>query len=180
MKYAESMQRIDTEKGLTYLGLKFKKNGSYLYFPCPKCGNDAAIKFYGEKKNVSYCPACRTGNNIIALAVKLKGIDFQEAKNLLLDKTTTPKKPIAGELHLTYALEWCDLMEKEGVNKELCQTIGVGKPKGKTMLSGCIAFTVHNEKGVKIAYYGIRIADRHPMHHKSFNPQVVPLCLSRR
>jgi hypothetical protein len=171
MKYQEAMQHIDTEKALTVLGFTVKKNGSYLYFPCPTCGNESAIRYHGEKKNVSYCPSCKAGINIITLAVKIKGIDFQDAKSLLIEKAIGPQRPIEEELNLTYELEWCDLMDREGLNKELCETIGVGKPKGKTMLSGCIAFAVRNEHGVKIAYYGIRIADRRPTHHKSFNPE---------
>jgi hypothetical protein len=63
-------------------------------------------------------------------------------------------------------------MEKEGLNREVCERLGVGRPKGKTMLSGCIAFTVSNSEGVKIAYYGIRIADRRVVFHKSFNPEL--------
>jgi hypothetical protein len=40
------------------------------------------------------------------------------------------------------------------------------------MLSGCVAFTVHSEGGVKVAYYGIRIGDRKAVFHKSFNPEL--------
>jgi hypothetical protein len=172
MKYQEAMQAINTEKALLFLGLAVKKNGSYLYFPCVDCGNESAIRYYGEKKNVSYCPTCKAGSNIIALTAKVKGIEFQDAKNILLEKTVVPDSPIEEELSLNYELEFVSFMEQEGLNPDLCATIGVGKPKGKTMLSGCIAFTVHNEAGIKITYYGIRISDRHPMFHKSFNPEL--------
>jgi predicted RNA-binding Zn-ribbon protein involved in translation (DUF1610 family) len=172
MKYQEAIQTINTERALAVLGLTVKKNGAYLYFPCPTCGNEAAIRHYGEKKNISYCPSCKSGDNIISLACKAKGMEFQEAKAFLIEKAAVVDKPIDQELKLNYELEWCDLMEKEGLNRELCQTIGIGRPKGKTMLSGCVAFTVHNEAGVKIAYYGIRIADRRPIFHKSFNPEL--------
>jgi hypothetical protein len=167
MKYQEAIKTVDTEKALSFLGLEIKKEGSYIRFPAP-CGHEAVIRWYGEKKNVIYCPECKKGSNIFQLALDFKGIDYAD----LVEKTAKPNRPIEEELNLHYELEWCDLMDKEGLNKELCETIGVGKPKGKTMLSGCIAFTVHNENGVKIAYYGIRISDRHPMHHKSFNPEL--------
>ena len=62
-------------------------------------------------------------------------------------------------------------MTKEGFDEERCKKLGVGKPKGKTMLSGCLAFTVYRE-GKKIAYYGIRLSDRSPAYHKSFNPEL--------
>ncbi len=172
MKYPEAMQTINTERALLLLGLSFKKNGSYLNFPCVKCGNESAIRYHGEKKNVAYCPTCKAGTNIIAMAVMVKDIDFQEAKNLLIEKTVATEEPIQEKLSLTYELEFTPQMENEGLSKELCEAIGVGKPKGKAMLSGCTAFTVHNEVGLKIAYYGIRIADHRPMFHKSFNPEL--------
>ena len=62
-------------------------------------------------------------------------------------------------------------MEKN--SKELCEAMEIGRPKGKTMMSGGIAFTVRDETGMKIAYYGLRkngeewkeIPNRH------FNPE---------
>ncbi len=65
------------------------------------------------------------------------------------------------------------LMTQEGFDKKLCEKLGVEKPKGKTMLSGCVAFTVYSA-GKKIVYYGIRLSDQNPVCHKSFNPE---LCL---
>jgi hypothetical protein len=172
MKYPEAMQTINTERALLFLGLSVKKNGSYINFPCVVCGNESAIRYHGEKKNVAYCSTCKAGTNIIAMTVKMKGIDFQEAKKLLVEKTAATEEPIQEKLSLKYELEFTPQMEKDGLSKELCETIGVGKPKGKTMLSGCIAFTVCNEGGLKIAYYGIRIADSRPTFHKSFNPEL--------
>ena len=172
MKYSEAMQAINTEKALSFVGLTATKNGSYLNFLCPKCQAEAAMRYFGDKKNVSYCPSCKIGDNIIAIVARLKGIEFQEAKNLLVEKTAGVDKPIENELGLNYDLEWCDLMEKEGLDKELCERLGVGKPKGKTMMSGAVAFTIYDEKGLKIAYYGIRTSDRRAVYHKSFNPEL--------
>jgi hypothetical protein len=172
MRYSEAMQVINTAKALSLAGLKTTKNGSYLNFPCPKCQTEAVMRYFGEKKNVSYCPTCKIGDNIIAIVAKLKGIEFQEAKTLLIEKTVGPDKPIENELSLSYDLEWCDLMEKEGLDKELCERLGVGRPKGKTMMSGAVAFTIYDEKGLKVAYYGIRTSDRRPVCHKSFNPEL--------
>ncbi len=172
MKYSEAMQVINTEKALSLAGLTVTKNGSYLSFPCPKCQTEAVMRYFGDKKNVSYCPSCKIGDNIIAIVARLKGIDFQEAKNLLLEKTAGVDKPIEHELSLCYELEWCEPMEKEGLNKELCEKLGVGKPKGKTMMSGSVAFTIYDEKGLKVAYYGLRTQDKRPVYHKSFNPEL--------
>lgn len=171
MKYPEAMQKIDTEKALIYLGFAIKKNGSYLNFPCIECGNESAIRYHGEKKNVAYCPTCKIGSNIISMAVKIKGIEFQEAKNLLIEKTAGVSTPIEEELNLNYTLEWCAEMEKRELNQELCKKLGVGKPKGKTMLSGTIAFTVHNEHGLRVAYFGLK-PDGTKKFHQSFNPEL--------
>jgi len=167
MKYQEAIQSVDTEKALSLLGLETKKEGAYIRFPAP-CGHEAVIRWYGEKKNVIYCPECKKGSNIFQLALEVKGINYA----VLVEKTSKANRVIGDELSLNYELEWCIEMEKEGLDRELCEQLGVGRPKGRTMLSGCIAFTVHSEAGLKIAYYGIRIADRHPLFHKSFNPEL--------
>jgi len=169
MKYNEAMQAIDTEKALTLLGLEVKPNGSYLDFISPECGHENSIRYHGEKKNVAYCPTCKKGSNIIALTSLVKKIEFQDAKNMLIEKATYTDKPIEEELNLNYTLEWCVGMEKQGLNQELCEKLGVGKPKGKTMLSGHVVFTVFNEQGLKIAYYGLK--DGKPKFHQSFNPE---------
>jgi hypothetical protein len=176
MKYNEAMQAIDTEKALTLLGFSVKRNGSYILFPCIDCGNESSIRYHGEKKNVSYCPTCKSGTNIIAMAVKVKGIEFQDAKNLLVEKATYSENPIEEELNLNYTLEWCEEMAKQELNQELCEKLGVGRPKGKTMLSGHVVFTVFNEQGLKIAYYGLKSSEKEklkwvPKFHQSFNPE---------
>jgi len=171
MKYNEAMQVIDTEKALVYLGFEVQRNGSYLDFPCPTCGNKSSIRYHGEKKNVSYCPNCKKGDNIISLAVKIKQLEFQDAKNLLLEKATFADKPIEEELNLTGQLEWCEFLEKEGLNMELCQEMGVGKWKGKGIMAGHVAFTVHNEHGIKVAYYGLHIPEKRVKYPSNFNPE---------
>lgn len=171
MKYNEAMMAINTERALEILCFPTKKNGSYYYFPCPECGSEVSIRFHGEKKNVSYCPSCKKGNNIIAIAAQIKGIGFQEAKEFLLGKATTIEKPIEEELSLAGQLEFCQLMEQEGLNAELCQQMGVGKWKGKGIMAGHVAFTVHNEHGVRVAYYGFHIPDKKVKFPANFNPE---------
>ena len=60
------------------------------------------------------------------MAVKVKGIDFQEAKRLLVQEAAAPEEPIQEKLGLNYQLEFTPQMEKDGLSKELCETIGVG------------------------------------------------------
>jgi len=171
MKYIEAIQTIDTEKALNHLGFEVKRNGHYLDFSCPTCGVKSSIRYHGEKKNVSYCQNCK-GSNIIALAAKVKGIEFQDAKKLLLEKATYTDKPIEEELNLNGNLEWCDFMAKEGINQEFSEKMGVGRWKGKGIMSGHVAFTVHNENGVKVAYYGIHIPDKRIKFPSNFNPEL--------
>jgi hypothetical protein len=170
MKYPEAMQTIDTEKALIYLGFEPKANGSYLDFLCPACLNKASIRYHGQKKNVSYCQTCNKGSNIIAIAVQVKGIEFQDAKNLLLEKATYTDKEIEEELNLNYDLVYGAVMEKYQISEELATYLGIGFPKGRTMLSGKLTFTVHNERGIKVAYVGID-PDGRIKFHKSFNPE---------
>lgn len=173
MTYKEAIQKIDTKKAVNWLGLENSPEGGYLKIRCP-CGGNAAVKLYGEKKNVWYCEGCRKGGNIISLAMQIKGIEFQEAKNLLLETAGTPD-PIGEPLHLDYELEYSPVLGEKGLPKEIVTLFEVGKPKGKTMLSGCLAFCVRNEKGFKVAYYGIK-SDGTPKFHSSFNPETLLYC----
>lgn len=169
MTYKEAIQQINTKRALEVLGERPVEEGSYLKFQC-LCGAKAVIKTFGEKKNLYYCEACKQGGNIIGLAMKLKNIEYLPAKELLLEKATPIQNQVEEELNLNYELEYCELLNKEGISEELCKKLGVGKPKGRTMLSGHIVFTVY-DGDKKIAYYGISIADRKPKFHKSFNPE---------
>lgn len=172
MKYSEAMASINTERALRLLDLTLRVNGNYIYFPCVECGKESAIRFYGMKKNVAYCPACKTGRNIIGIAAKIKGIGFQDAKNFLVEKASVIEKPIEEQLNVSGNLEWCEFMAEEGLNQELCENMEVGKWKGKGIMAGHVAFTVHNEHGVKVAYYGIHIPDKRVKFPSNFNPEL--------
>lgn len=108
------------------------------------------------------------------MAVKLKSLEFQEAKNLLIEKAEAPQ-PIGQPLQLDYDLEYHPILREKGIPEESSRILEVGKPKGKTMLSGCLAFCVRNEQGFKVAYYGIK-PDGTPKFHQSFNPETLLYC----
>lgn len=173
MTYKEAIQRIDTKKALTILGIISSQNGSYLKFQC-ECGKSAAIRLWGNKKNVWYCESCKKAGNIISLTGRLKSIDFQEAKNFLIEKAESAQ-PIGEPLQLDYDLEYHPLLKEKGIPEESCRILEVGRPKGRTMLSGCLAFAVRNGQGFKIAYYGIK-PDGTPKFHQSFNPETTLYC----
>jgi len=171
MNYRDTLHAIDTQKALDLLGIPTENKGAYLKFPCPKCNEPALFKTFGDKKNLYYCPKCKTGNNILKFTMELKGLDYEKAKELLSKAITEQAKEITEPMTLSYTLEYCKYLEDQGVPKELCEEYEIGQPKGRTMLAGCIAFAVHNENGVRIAYYGIQMKDRKPKFHTSFNPE---------
>lgn len=173
MKYLRLMNSVDTLKALEVLGLEAKAKGAYYRFRCPKCEEEAIIKAYGEKKNVWFCPNCKGKGNIISLFMKSVDTDWEGAKKILTEKAIClPSNRIRKELGINYELEYDKFLEDQGIPEDICKTFGVGRPKGKTMLSGCIAFTVFDEEGKRIAYYGIRIKERKPVFHNSFNPEL--------
>jgi len=67
MNYRETLQSVDTEKALSLIGIEFESQGAYAKFACPQpdCGGKAAIKEYGDKKNLYYCPKCKSSGHII-------------------------------------------------------------------------------------------------------------------
>jgi len=75
--------------------------------------------------------------------------DWETAKKTLEEKTCLTTGKITKEL--IYELEYDKYLENQGITEIAAKTLGIGKPKGKTMLSGAVAFTVTNDVK-KIAY----------------------------
>jgi predicted RNA-binding Zn-ribbon protein involved in translation (DUF1610 family) len=171
MSYKNTLQKVDTEKALSLIGIEYQTQGAYVKFPCPNCKEQAVIKAYGDKKNLYYCPRCKVSGHIISLVMKVLGTDWNNANKLLIKAEATTKR-IANELTMKYELQYHHFLESQGISEKTCRDLEIGVPKGKTMLAGCIAFAVHDEEGRKIAYYGIRIKDLKPVFHKSFNPEL--------
>ena len=178
MNYTETLQTVDTVKALKLLGLEAEQKGAYIYFPC-SCGEKKVIKAYGEKKNVFYCPKCKDSGHIIKLVSEIMNAkdtekwDFKKASDFLIEKAISYEAhKITRELNMDYKLHYHPFLKERGISEELAADLGIGVPQGKTMLAGCIAFTVHDEQGMKIAYYGMRLKDRKAVFHKSFNPEL--------
>jgi hypothetical protein len=174
MNYTDTLQAVDTMKALSLIGIEGGQSGSYIHYPCTKCNEGkAVIRAYGDKKNVWYCPACKRSGQIISLLMEVKEMPWDEAKQLLTEKAITyPASKVTKEIPITYDLEYDKYLELQGISEEVCNELGIGRPKGKTMLSGCIAFAVYDELDKKIAYYGIRVKDGKPIFHHSFNPEL--------
>jgi hypothetical protein len=173
MNYATAMNSIDTAKALNFLEIEATPNGSYLKFPCPKCQKEAVIKTYGEKKNVWFCPECRGAGQIISLAMAARKMEWEEAKKVLTEKALSySDRKITEELKLTYELEYDKKLEEEGITEENARILGIGRPKGKNILAAHIAFTVHDEEGKKVAYFGIHTKTGKTKAHSSFNPEL--------
>jgi len=169
MKYLDTLQAVDPKRALKALGMESTPQGAYLHFAC-KCEKTAVIKAYGQKKNLWYCKHCKTGGHIISLTMARKETDWEGAKLFLKDFMATTRRTLT-PLDFRYDLQYSDILEKKGIKKEFCDLLGIGKPKGKTMLAGCIAFEIR-EEGKLYAYYGIRIKDGKAVFHKSFNPEL--------
>ena len=174
MNYKDTLQSIDTEKALSLIGIEYESQGAYAKFACPNpnCTAKAAIKEYSDKKNLYYCPQCKASGHIISLAMKARGITWDEAKELLSKSQVTKSGKITEELKMHYELHYGEYLKAREISEEECTLFEVGIPKGKTMLAGTVAFTVRDENGKKIAYYGIKMKDGKPVFHNSFNPEL--------
>ncbi len=109
--------------------------------------------------------------HIISLVMNILGTDWNNA-NEFLAKALASTKRITNELTVKYELQYHPFLETQGISEKTCRDLEIGVPKGKTMLAGCVVFSVRDEEGRKIAYYGIRIKDLKPVFHKSFNPEL--------
>lgn len=175
MSYKNTLQAVDTEKALSLLGIEFKTQGGYAKFNCPKpdCDGQAAIKAYGDKKNLYYCPKCKSSGHIIGLAMNQKSLKWEDANEVLIKNALgVNAKKITEELNLNYELVYHDFLKNKGLSEDICYQQEIGVPKGKAMLSGCVAFVIRDETAMKIAYYGIRMKDGNPVFHKTFNPEL--------
>lgn len=173
MSYRNTLQVVDTAKAFEVIGIEFEKQGGYLKFKCPSCDNYALIKVYGDKKNLYYCPKCKASGHIINLAVAIKELEWKEAEVFLLAKAQgVSQHKITQELTMTYELQYTDWLSNRGISQETARNLGIGIPRGKTMLAGCCVFAVHDENGIKVAYYGIKMKDYKPVFYKSFNPEL--------
>jgi hypothetical protein len=132
----------------------------------------AAIKAYGDKKNLYYCPKCKSAGHIIALVIKVKGLTWQEANEFLLKAHNTHAKRITEELNINYELFYNDFIKSKGIEEDMCKLLEIGVPKGKTMLAGSVAFAVRDANGMKVAYYGIKMKDGKSVFHNTFNPEL--------
>jgi hypothetical protein len=178
MNYTETLQLVDTLKALKLLDIEAEQKGAYIYFPC-SCGGRKVIKAYGDKKNVFYCPKCKASGHIIKLVSEImtekdtEPWDFKKASDFLAQKAVVyGATKITKELSIDYKLHYHPFLKEQGISEELATDLGIGVPQGKTMLSGCVAFSVYDEQGMKIAYYGIRLKDRKAVFHNSFNPEL--------
>ncbi len=178
MNYQAILQAVDTTKALKLINIEETRQGAYIKYPCHKCGKQAVIKAYGEKKNLWYCPDCKKSGHVISLVMDINNCDWDTAKKTLEEKACFTADKLTKELALNYELEYDKTLKLMGISPEICATLGVGKPKGKTMLSGTISFTVTDDMK-KIAYYGLRLKDGKHIFHNSFNPELYLLYYDR-
>ena len=171
MKYNQALQTIDTIKALKALDINYLCQGAYVRFECDCGGEAATFKINGDKKNLWYCPDCKKGGNILNFTMAKRGTEYEETKKWLLKLSPTTTR-LTRELKMAYDLQYTKAVRLIGLSEECCKALEIGVPKGKTMLAGCLTFTVLSEEGVKISYYGIRLKNQQPIFHKTFNPEL--------
>jgi hypothetical protein len=134
------------------------------------------LKRHSDKKNLIFCPSCQGKSNIIQLAIRKKGFEgskeeqYAQASEFLKNKRS-PIKELEKELKLTPDLRYHDHIKKQGITEETCKKLGIGVPKGRGTMAGCVAFQVLNSQGVKVAYHGIQIKNGQPKIVGSYNPE---------
>jgi ribosomal protein L37AE/L43A len=131
-RYSDALLAINTAKAMELMEFDTKDQGAYIYFECPQCSEKAAIKCYSDKKNIWYCPKCKSSGHIISLYMAHAGKDYAEACEELTAKTALSLKPIEKELEWEYDLRYDKFIEEEFQLKEhICQKMGIGSPKGR-------------------------------------------------
>jgi hypothetical protein len=131
------------------------------------------IKAYGEKRNVWFCPDCKAKGNMVSQAMMQRTFKYEEAINFLKEKAIGCRgRKIENELKLFYTLEYHKKLEEEGISEKTANLLEIGKPKGKGILAGHIAFTVFDEEGRKVAFFGIHPEMGKAKSHSSFNPEL--------
>ena len=117
MYYHETLQKVDTEKALSLIGIGYQAQGAQVKFPCPNCKEQPVIKAYDDKKNLYYCPKYKLSGLIISLVMKTKDIEWQEA-DLLLSTTQETAKKITQELTMMYELQYHQFLENKGLSEK--------------------------------------------------------------
>ncbi len=131
MNYANTLCAVDTSKALKLLQIDGSQHGAYIRYPCHKCGKQAVIKAYGEKKNLWYCPECKGSGHIISLVMAISQCDWDTAKKLLEEKACFTGGKITKQLTLTYELEFDKNLKQHGHIPGNLQMFGVGKAQGE-------------------------------------------------
>jgi hypothetical protein len=70
------------EKFLSARGHSLKRQSGYLVGPCPVCGGDDRF-VVNLKKKFFYCRGCKQGGDAISLVMRVNGVSFTEAVQLL-------------------------------------------------------------------------------------------------
>ena len=126
-----------------------------------------------KRKTSGSALSARQREHIISLAMLRRTLQYEEAAKFLQEKATGKNgRKITEELKLEYILEYHKKLETEGISEDTAALFKIGKPKGKGILAGHIAFIVSNEEGTKIAYVGVHPETGKMKMHSSFNPEL--------
>jgi len=95
----EQIQRLKDEVAVQRLveaaGVELKKMGKDLAGRCPFHADDTASLIVTPAKNLWHCFGCQVGGGPIDWVMKLKGVSFRHAVELLKDDTSLAAEPLA-------------------------------------------------------------------------------------
>jgi DNA primase len=95
----DQIQRLKQEVAVQRLveaaGVELKKMGKDLSGRCPFHADDTASLIVTPAKNLWHCFGCQVGGGLIDWVMKLKGVSFRHAVELLKDDTSLAAEPLA-------------------------------------------------------------------------------------
>ena len=152
--FAELVPSLPTAAVLDFLDAPYKEDGKYLKTECPDCKSVLSFCTFGQKKNIGFCTGEKKGMNLLQFASKRSGNTVREMAELLVTQLlklrTQQNKPIELAIELDYL--------RSGYHPHMSEHMEIGYCK-KGVLSGHVAYSVHNEKAEKIVYVGKSVKD---------------------
>ena len=88
---------ISVERLIEAAGVELRKTGKDLSGKCPFHADDTASLVITPSKNLWHCFGCQTGGGVIDWVMKLKGVSFRHAVELLKDDSALAAGSLNGE-----------------------------------------------------------------------------------
>jgi hypothetical protein len=152
LNFAEISKAIPFSDVLNWLNLTYTEKNDELR------GEGYIIS---KEKNMFFVPDNDDlKGSVINFVAHYKEVDLREAASILkkhfLSKTKE-KKPKRDIPNLT--LDWHDYLGERGIKPEIAEKYQAGLVKERSIVTGRIAFKIHDSKGKHIGYIGYKVED---------------------